>query len=254
MTKTLHDTSLVFQRAVRQTIRNPVWVFILLAQPLFYLVFFGPLLERVTTAEGFPEGGAFNVFVPGLLVQLALFGTAFVGFNLVAELRYGVIERLQVTPVSRLALLLGRSGRDLVVLLLQCVLLVAISVPFGLDLDVGGVAIALGLLLLVGLTFSSLSYTLALILKSEDALAPVLNGASLPIILLSGVLLPLTLAPAWLQHVADVNPLSHAVEGVRALFNGQLGDASALRALLVMLACAVISVAIATRRFRRSAA
>lgn len=54
--------------------------------------------------------------VPALLVQLALFGTAFVGFGLIAEYRSRVIERMRVTPVSRIALLLGRSLRDVVVL------------------------------------------------------------------------------------------------------------------------------------------
>ena len=248
------DTWLTFQRALGQTIRNPVWVFVMMAQPLFYLVLFGPLLERITAADGFPDGGAYNVFVPGLLVQLALFGTAFVGFSLVAELRYGVIERLQVTPISRVALLLGRAGRDLVVLLVQVLLLVLVALPFGLDLDPGGVALAVVLLLAMGLAFSAISYTLALVLRSEDALAPLLNSVALPVVLLSGVLLPLSLAPTWLQRLADVNPLRHIVDATRSLFNGDV-DASAVgRGTLAALVLAVVTVAIAARRFRRSVA
>ena len=59
--------------------------------------------------------------MPGLLVLLAMFGALFTGFGLIAELRAGVIERSRVTPVSRLALLLGRSLRDIVSLLVQAV-------------------------------------------------------------------------------------------------------------------------------------
>ena len=248
------DTWLTFERALGQTIRNPVWVFVMMAQPLFYLVLFGPLLERVTAADGFPAGGAYNVFVPGLLVQLALFGTAFVGFSLVAELRYGVIERLQVTPISRVALLLGRAGRDLVVLLVQVLLLVLVALPFGLDLDPGGVALAVALLLAMGLAFSAISYTLALVLRSEDALAPLLNSVALPVVLLSGVLLPLSLAPTWLQRLADVNPLRHIVDATRSLFNGEVDASAVSRGTLAALVLAVVTVAIAARRFRRSVA
>src|SRR4051794_12386508 len=106
MKKTVRDTYLVYQRALGQTLRNPVWVAVGLTQPLFFLLLFGPLLKPLAHAPGFPDVGAFNVFVPGLLFQLVLFGTAFAGFNLIAEVRAGVIERLQVTPISRTALLL----------------------------------------------------------------------------------------------------------------------------------------------------
>jgi ABC-2 type transport system permease protein len=178
--KTLRDTGIVFGRSFGQTVRNPVWVFVTLMQPLFYLFLFAPLLKKVTTAQGFPEGGAYNVFVPGLLVQLALFGTIFVGFTIIAEVRYGVIERLQVTPISRAALLLGRVLRDLVALAVQIVIIIVVAIPFGLDVSLGNALIGLALFVLIGVTFSSLSYTLGLKLKTEDALAPFLNAVVLP--------------------------------------------------------------------------
>ena len=152
--KTLRDTGLVFGRSFGQTVRNPIWVFVTLMQPLFYLFLFAPLLKRVTTAQGFPEGGAYNVFVPGLLVQLALFGTIFVGFTIIAEVRYGVIERLQVTPISRAALLLGRVLRDLVALAVQIVIIIVVAIPFGLDVALGNALVGLALFILIGVTFS----------------------------------------------------------------------------------------------------
>ena len=70
--------------------------------------------------------------MPGLLVLLAIFGGLFQGFGLIAELRAGVIERSRVTPVSRLALLLGRSLRDVVSLLAQAVIITLLALAFGL--------------------------------------------------------------------------------------------------------------------------
>src|SRR6185312_7055368 len=109
--KLLTDTWLVFGRYWYLFIHNPVWVAIGVVQPLLYLILFAPLLKPLASSPGFPPGGAYNVFVPGLLVQLGMFGAAGVGFSLIAELRMGVIERLRVTPVSRVALLLGRALR-----------------------------------------------------------------------------------------------------------------------------------------------
>jgi ABC-2 type transport system permease protein len=100
----------------------------------------------------------------------------------------------------------------------------------------------------------SISYALALWLRSEDALAPLLNTITLPVLLLSGVLLPLSLAPGWLQAIATINPLSHAVLAARALFNEQLGDPSIPLALALFAALAGLALAVASRAFNRAVA
>ena len=77
------------------------------------------------------------MFVPGLLIQLAMFGL-FVGFGLIAELRQGVVERMRVTPMSRAAMLLGRSLRDVVILEVQAIVMIVVAIPFGLTVDAQG--------------------------------------------------------------------------------------------------------------------
>src|SRR5216684_4293949 len=144
-------------------LRNPVWVIIGVIQPVFYLILFAPLLESIAKSPGFPSGGAYNVFVPGLLIQLGLFGASGVGFGLIAELRSGVIERMRVTPVSRFALLLGRTLRDILILL---------ALPFGLSIHPLGIGLMLALLALLGLMMTPVSYAVALWLRSEDSFAP----------------------------------------------------------------------------------
>jgi ABC-2 type transport system permease protein len=252
--RVFHDTWLIFQRSVVLTLRNPVWIVMGLMQPILYLLLFGPLLNNIARMPGFPPGGAFNVFVPGILVMTALYGTVFVGFGLCDEVREGVVERMLVTPISRVAMLLGRSLRDVVLLLCQALILVVLSIPFGLSVNGGGLVIAFALLVLVGLVMSPLSYTLALILGSEDALAPTVNAIALPLLLLSGVMLPMTLAPDWLQTLAKFNPLYHAVVATRDLFNANLGDPEILIGVALMGALAVLMVTIGARSFSRAAA
>ena len=243
------DTWTIFGRAMRLSLRNPAWVVIGLTQPVLYILLFGPLLEPLSGQLG--SGNAYQVFVPGILVQLGIFGALFVGFGLIAEWRAGVVESQRVTPASRTALLLGRVLRDVVVLLVQGTVLVLVSLPLGLRAPVLGVVLALAVVALLGAAFSAVSYALALTLKSEDAFAPLLNAVVLPVLLLSGILLPMSLAPGWLQAVSDVNPLKHVVDGVRSLFDGSYTSATAWWGLGLTLAMAALGWWFGVRRFRR---
>lgn len=252
--KVLRDTWLVFQRYFGLLIRNPAWVVVGVVQPLLYLILFAPLLKSIASMPGFPPGGAYNVFVPGLLIQLGLFGASGVGFSLIAEVRYGVLERFRVTPVSRLALLLGRAMRDILTILIQAVILVLLSLPFGLSIDLAGFAIMMALLALIGLLFASVAYAVALAVRSEDAYAPIVFTAALPLLLLSGVLLPLSFAPGWLRALASANPLSYAVDAGRAIFNNRLGEASVAQGVIIMAVLALVASVLAARSFGKSVA
>jgi ABC-2 type transport system permease protein len=228
--KLLRDTWLIFQRQILLVLRNPVWVIIGIVQPLYFLFLFGPLMKK---ALQFPtDTQAYQFFIPGLLVMLAMFGSMFVGFGLIAELRAGVIERSRVTPISRLSLMLGRSLRDVVTLFFQAILITVLAIPFGLSVVLGNLLLAL--------------------LRSEDALAPLMNGVAQPILLLSGILLPLTLAPAWLQTVADYNPFSWAVNASRALFAGDPGNDNVWKAIVILLVLTVAAFWWAARSFAKS--
>jgi ABC-2 type transport system permease protein len=247
-------TWLVFSRAMRLSLRNPVWVILGLIQPILYLTLFGPLLEPVASAPGFPPGDSWQVFVPGLLVQLGIFGAAFVGFSLIAEWRAGVVERMRVTPASRSSLLVGRVLRDVVVLVVQGAILVGSALLFGLEAPLESIVIGLLIVALLGASFSALSYGMALKLKSEDAFAPLLNGVIVPVLLLSGILLPMSLAPEWLQTLANLNPLTHVVDGVRAVFRGDTGSSEAVIGMTVTVALVAIGVAFGARVFRKESA
>ena len=252
--KVLRDTWLVFGRYFGIFIHNPVWVAVGVLQPVLYLVLFAPLLKPIASMRGFPPGGAYNVFVPGLLVQLGMFGAAGVGFSLISELRMGVIERLRVTPVSRVALLFGRALRDMLSIVVQSLILILIALPFGLSINPVGVIVVLALIGLIGLLTASIAYAVALAVKSEDSYAPIVFTAALPILLLSGVLLPMTIAPQWLQNISKVNPLLYAVDAARNIFLGHLGDPSVARGVLVLAVLCVIAVVLGARQFGRAVA
>jgi ABC-2 type transport system permease protein len=208
---------------MRQSLRQPMWVAIGLMQPILYLTLFGPLLQRIAATSGF-EGDAWQVFVPGLLVQLGIFGGLFVGFGIIAEWRSGVIERQLVTPASRNSIITGRALRDVVVIVVQATVLVGCAFLMGLRIPLGALLIGLVLVALLGAAFSFISNAIGIATKSEDVLAPMVNTLALPILLLSGILLPMSIAPEWLQIVSNFNPFKHIVEALRAVFLGDFGN------------------------------
>lgn len=250
--KTARDTWLVFQRHMLLMIRTPMWVFLGIAQPIVYLILFAPLLKPALASLGTQSmSDAYRIYVPGMLVALAIAGGLTVGFGLLAERRAGVIERARVTPVSRLALLLGRALRDVVTLLIQAAIITVLSVPFGLYVRIGDVLLAFLLLGLLTLMASAVSYGIALKVRTEGVLGQVINNVAQPLLLLSGCLLPIALAPVWLQRIADFNPFAWAVDGMRALFVGRVADDAVWQSMLMMSVLTVVALAWSARLFAR---
>jgi len=247
------ETSVIFTRQMRLLLRNPVWVFFGLTQPILYLVLFGPLLANVR-GGGLGGTSSWNTFVPGLLLQLAIFGAGFAGFAIIQELREGVVDRQRVTPASRLSLLLGRTLGNVVTIGVQAVILVLVAIPFGLEPSWGGVLISIALVCLLSSGMAAASYSAGLILKDEDSFAPLIQGVSLPLLLLSGVLLPMTLAPTWLQNLSKLNPLTYLVDATRSLFVGDIGARDVWVGAIVTAVFAIVLAWWGTRTFQRSSA
>ncbi|MFF4753495.1 ABC transporter permease [Streptomyces sp. NPDC002514] len=247
----LHDTALGYGRCLRQSLRSRAGLVFGLLMPLLYLFFFGPLLT------GLPLGGrtsSWQVLVPGLLLQLGLFSSSFAGFAIILENGQGVVERMRVTPVSRLALLLGRVLRDATVLVGQAVLLVLAAVALGLRAPLPGVLIGFAFVALLAVSLGSLSYALALKVPTPQGFAPVVNAVSMPSVLLSGLMLPMTLAPAWLDLLSRLVPLRYLVDAVRDAYAGSYATAHMLYGVLVAVGFAAFAVTVGTRVFRTAGA
>jgi ABC-2 type transport system permease protein len=247
--KVLRDVGLLYKRKLMETLRNPVYIVMSMLTPVLYLVLFSPLLSHIVQAT--PGRSVLDVFVPGLLVIVGFFNGLFVGYGIIDEIRNGVIERFRAAPTSRFAILAGPVLRDMTNVLAIVTLFTLVSIPFGFHLHLVGWLITLVLICLLIITTASFGYGLGLILKEEDKLSPIVQGVNLPILLLSGVLLPMELAPTWLQVIAHINPVYYAVEAARLLCAGTLWDPKIGYAFLFMVPLTVLVVAWATRAVRR---
>jgi ABC-2 type transport system permease protein len=187
-------------------------------------------------------------------VLLAIFTAGFVGFGVVDDKRIGFVERLMVSPARRSAILLSMIARDLVMLVAQAVIVTVLSIALGLSMSIPGFGIGLILLILVGVIMASFSYAIALIVADESNLASIANTVYMPIFLLSGIMLPLNLAPHWLKIAAKFNPFSYVVDAERLLFSGNFDDPEIWLAFMIVIALAVLTTVWATGRLRRLSA
>ncbi|MBG0817754.1 ABC transporter permease [Planomonospora sp. ID82291] len=241
MSGVVRETWLVFRHATRAALRQKAGLVFGALQPLLYLVLFGPLFTAV---------GTWEVLVPGLLAQLGLFSAGLAGFGIVFDVRSGALERLRVTPAHRAALLLGRVLGSSLTLLLQSAALVAVGYAFGLRAPLPGVLAGLVLMALLGVGLAALSNAIALTMN-PDLFAPVMSTVVVPLTLLSGAFLPMSMAPAWLDALSRATPFRYAVEAVRDLFAGRYLTPTVGVGVAVTVVLAAVCAVAGTRVFNR---
>jgi len=248
----MQDINLLYMRKVQETRRNPTFILMGITMPVLYLLLFAPLLQKFALSKGFPSDNILDIFVPGMLPIIAFSGGIFAGFGIIGELKSGVIERFRVTPVSRFALLAGPVLRDISTTLSQVALFLLLAVGLGFRTSAAGLGILVILIALLAATTSSFGNAMGLLTKSEDRFAPVVHSINLPIILLSGVLLPMALAPTWIRIIAHANPVYYVVEASRHLAAGNLMHTAVIQAFAITIPLTIITMGWAYKVFNKA--
>lgn len=247
----IRDVALFLGYETKKAFRNPIWPLFGIMQPVLYLLMFAPLQKSL-----FPGGTteeALRSFTPAAMMMIALFGSMFTGFGTIADLRSGVLERLAVSPVWRPSIVLGRVLKDVILLVSQALAIIIVATLMGLRVGIGALGLMLVLMAATGLFASSLSQALALSLRDENAISQTINLFLLPVMLLSGMLIPIAFAPEWMKTIAPINPLYHAVEAGRALFADDLSNSAIPVAFAVFIVLAGLTVTWSMRSLRNLA-
>jgi ABC-2 type transport system permease protein len=257
--KLLADTWAVFTREILLTLRDPFTLIFSLLQPLIFLGLFGPLLTGAFgSGFGAPGGGGASTgdtlqwFVPGVIVMICLFGTSMTGSNLLYEVMTGSYERVLATPLSRSAILVGRALKEFAPLLVQGVIIALVCVPFGFTLHPLPALLGLVLLGVFGIGVGALSHALALASKNREWLFwGVQQSLLFPLLILSGMMLPLEAGPAWMQTASRFNPLTYMVDGERLLFAGRLDDPKVAWCAIAAVVTCLVGIVVGIRTTKK---
>jgi ABC-2 type transport system permease protein len=251
------QVGMLARRSVVRTFRQPAMVVPALFFPLLLLSINSSGLDSATALPGFPADSYFQFALAIAFVQGALFSANSAGTNLSNDVETGFLNRLSLTPLRRVALLLGQLAGILALGLIQAVTFLSVGLVFGegIEAGVGGAVVIVALSLVISLGFGCIGAFVALRTGSGEAVQgifPLLFAA----LFLSSMALPRDLIETdWFRTVADWNPVSYMLEGIRSLvITGWDGEALALGFAcaggVAAVALAATSAALRTRMAR----
>ena len=236
---------------LRKVFHDPSQIFIRAIQPLLWLVVFGEVFAKVrvlpTTSYSYLQ-----FLTPGVLAQSVVFMAIFFGITLVWERDLGLLHKLLSTPAPRYSIIIGKTFAAGVRSIFQAILVFVLALIIRVQLNMDPISIlgVLFVIVLSGMCFSSLSIFLASLLKTRERMMGIGQAITMPLFFASSAIYPVDLMPDWLKVVARVNPLSYAVDALRAIL--VTGDFSHLPTDLGILVLAVvILVGLATLSFKR---
>lgn len=252
MTVALQHTYFMFERHMRNLVRQPVWIAILLVQPFFWLLLYSQLFGRITDLPGFETTSYVQFLTPGIVVMTAFFTGTWNGMSMINDLERGVIERFLATPARRSSLVLGHIAQASGASLLQALIVLGIGLLLGARVS-GGVLGWLAILAVAALVcacFSGISHAIALFARREETMIAVSNFIGLPLLFLSSTLIARDLMPDWMRWGATFNPVEWGVIASReAVMPGTDWGRVALY-LGLLAAVAAATAAFATWSFR----
>jgi ABC-2 type transport system permease protein len=252
VTVALRHTFFMFDRHVRNLVRQPVWVVILLVQPFFWLVLYSQLFRRIVELPGFGTHSYIEFLTPGIVVMTAFFTGTWNGMSMINDLDRGVIERFLATPAARSSLVLGHVLQASLNAVIQGIIVLGIGFLMGARVGAGvaGWIVVLLAAALVAACFSGLSNGIALVARREETMIAVSNFIGLPLLFISSTLIAVELMPSWMQWAARFNPVEWGVRAAREAVQPSTDWGSVGLYLGLLVAVTAATCAFATWCFR----
>lgn len=250
-----HGLWALTNRELKKWYKAPVLLIMTLVQPVIWLGLFGKAMNfgAIFTGGSFNIPGLnipknildqlsaqmlqstfgtsdyFSFLAVGMLSFVCLFTAMFSGMSIVWDRRFGFLDKVLSTPVSRGSILMGKVFSSVLRSLAQAAIVLIIAIPLGLDLGHLSVVGILGTFLdlfLMTLGFSALFIMLALRSTDWQSQMAIMNLLNLPLLFGSNALFPSKFMPNWLQTFVNINPISYATDAGRQLLLGSAGFAS----------------------------
>lgn len=241
-------------RNLLRYLRLPQLLILSTVQPVLLLLLFNYVFGGAVS----PATGGLDYIqylLPGFLVQIVLFGSAQTGVGLADDLSRGLIERFRFLPMARAAVLGGRTLADTLRYIFLVLLMIAVgtAIGFRFQTSFGAALAAVMLTVLFGFVFTWVSAFIGMSVKDVETAQVAGFVWIFPLVFASSMFVPIETMPEWVQAFARVNPVTPAVDTVRALSLGGTVGASLWQSLAWIGALLAIFVPLSVNRYRRIA-
>jgi ABC-2 type transport system permease protein len=236
--KIRHDSSQIWLRSI---------------QPALWLLVFGEVFTKI---RAIPTGDFtyLQFMTPGVLAQSVMFVAIFYGITIVWERDLGILNKLLASPAPRSAIVIGKTLsaglRGIFQAIMVVILALIIQVKISLNpLHLLGVLV---IIILLGMCFTSLSLTLASLLKTRERVMGIGQAITMPLFFASSAIYPINIMPTWIKTIATINPLSYIVDALRKLLlDGYTSTVPLTVDILAIILSTVVLVTAASLSFRR---
>jgi ABC-2 type transport system permease protein len=250
--RTLGHTWFMVVRQTRNLMREPIWIALILIQPLVWLVLYGQLFKNTTRLGGFGTDSYVTFLAPAIVVMNSFFGATWSGMGMINDLDRKVVERFLATPASRFALVFSQIVRSAITAAIQALIILVVAVVLGVHVHAGFVGWLTVLLaaILVNSAFAGVSQGIALLTRREATMIAVANFIGLPLLFLSTTLIARTQMPHWMRVATHFNPMDWGVRAAREVVLPGTAWGTVGLYLLLLLVLSAVTAAFATWCFR----
>jgi ABC transporter DrrB family efflux protein len=247
----ISDTLVLAQRSFRRIPRAPDLLLAFTVQPIMFVLLFVYVFGGAIETPGFDY---VDFLMPGIIVQTMAFGGFVTALGLAEDLKKGLVDRFRSLPMSRSAVLAGRTLADIATNSVSIAIMIGVGVLVGFSFDapvthiIGGIL----LLLLFGYAFSWVFAFIGLTSSSPEASQSLGFLIIFPLTFISSAFVPVDSMPAALQAFAEVNPFTITVDAMRSLFLGIPAGNNIWGAVVWSLGIIVVFAFLSVARYKRA--
>ena len=250
----VNDTLVVARRNLKRIPRQPDLLIAYTIQPIMFVLLFVYVFGGAIQTPGFDY---VDFLMPGIIVQSIAFGGFVTALGLSEDVQKGLIDRFRSLPMSRAAVLAGRTFSDVLLNCLSLVVLLSVGFLAGfnfIDSSAGQIILGIVLLLLMGYTFSWIFALVGLFSSSPETANSIGFTLIFPLTFASSAFVPAESMPDGLQQFANANPFTTVVDAVRSLWLGTDPHTDVWMAFVWCGVLLAIFAPLAVRRYRQVSA
>ena len=248
---TLSDTLVLAKRSIMRIPRAPDLLLSFTVQPIMFVLLFAYVFGGAISTPGYSY---IDFLIPGIIIQTMSFGGFVTALGLSEDLKKGLVDRFRSLPMSRAAVLAGRTLADIGTNSISLAMMIVVGLIAGFSFDAPATHIVAGILLalLFGYAFSWVFAFVGLSSSSPEASQSFGFIIIFPLTFISSAFVPVDSMPSALQAFAEVNPFTIVVDAMRSLFLGAPAGNSIWGAVAWSIGIALFFGYLSVARYKRA--
>ncbi|MDS0527086.1 ABC transporter permease [Clostridium sp. SHJSY1] len=225
----ISDIMSIYTKEMKDFAKDKSMIFMTIMQPLIWLILMGSgmrgLTDNMQYANNILDGAPnyLTFLTPGIMIMTALYGGLYGGVTLLSDIRFGYINRLLSSPISRASIVIGKIMATVVQTGMQIIFVILFSLLLGVRYQAGiwGILIIIIIASFFCIIMASISLILSTIFKTHNAIYSLVSFITLPLMFTSNAMFPNSSMPEWLNVITYINPITYAVKPIRELIVSQ---------------------------------